>query len=104
MVGATSDLYWRSETEAERWPVGLVAFHIARGFQRQAEFIELVRDRGGPHRFSWDETHALNAEVAEAHPAPVRDEVIELARASVARMASALAAMDDGSLERPAFG
>ena len=64
VVSDTADRDWRRETAAERWPVGLVAFHIARGFQRQAEFIEAVRDGLGPHRFNWDETHALNAEIA----------------------------------------
>src|SRR5438132_170599 len=39
-VRSTGDADWRRETSAEHWPVGLVAFHIARGFQRQAEFIE----------------------------------------------------------------
>lgn len=103
VVGATSERDWRRKTGAERWPVGLVAFHIARGFQRQAEFVEAVRDGGGPHRFDWDETHALNAAVADEHPAPGRDEVLALARSSVGRIAGALGEMDDGALGRPAF-
>ena len=103
VVSDTADRDWRRETAAERWPVGLVAFHIARGFQRQAEFIEAVRDGQGPHRFDWDETNALNAEVARAHPAPGRDEVLALARTSVDRMVAALGAMDDDALGRPAF-
>src|SRR5437763_8192584 len=102
VVRGTADRDWERETEAERWPVGLVAFHIARGFQRQAEFIEAVRDGQGPHRFDWDETNALNAEVARAHPAPGRDEVLALARTSGDRMAMALAAMGGDALGRAA--
>src|SRR5216683_7508704 len=89
VVRATDDVGWRRETGAERWPVGLVAFHIARGFQRQAEFIEAARDRLGPHMFSWDETNDLNAMIAAAKPSPTPDEVIALARSSVDRMDSA---------------
>jgi hypothetical protein len=103
VVRDTTDRDWERKTDAEHWPVGLVAFHIARGFQRQAEFIEAVRDGGGPHRFDWDETHALNAAVADAHRSPSREEALQLARASVERVARALAAMDEDSLARPAF-
>jgi len=103
MVRSTGDADWRRETSAEHWPVGLVAFHIARGFQRQAEFIEAARDRLGPHRFSWDETHDLNAMIAAANPSPSRDEVIALARSSVDRMESALRAADEATLARVAF-
>lgn len=103
VVRDTTDRDWRRETNTEQWPVGLVAFHIARGFQRQAEFVEAVRDGLGPHRFSWDETHALNAAVADAHRSPSRQETIQLARTSVERIAKALGAMDDAGLARPAF-
>jgi len=103
VVRSTGDADWRRETSAERWPVGLVAFHIARGFQRQAEFIEAARDRLGPHLFSWDETNDLNAMIAAANPSPRRDEVFALARSSVDRMETALRAMDDVALARVAF-
>src|SRR5438445_10703678 len=97
VVRATSDVDWQRATSAEHWPVGLVAFHIARGFQRQAEFIEAARDRQGPHMFSWDETNDLNAMIAAANPSPSRDEVIALARSSVDRMESALRAADEAT-------
>jgi hypothetical protein len=103
VVRDATDRDWQRETAAEHWPVSLVAFHIARGFQRQAEFIEAVRDGRGPHLFDWGETHALNAAVADAHRSPSREEALQLARASVERMAKALAAMDEAALGRPAF-
>src|SRR5260221_2888051 len=103
VVRSADDADWKREPSAERWPVGLVAFHIARGFQRQAEFIEAARDRLGPHMFSWDETNDLNAMIAAANPSPSRDEVIALARSSVDRMESVLRAADEATLARVAF-
>jgi hypothetical protein len=103
VVRGATDADWRRTTEAERWPVSLVAFHIARGFQRQAEFIEAAHRQDGPHLFSWDETNALNAGIAVAHPSPSRDEVLALARSSVERIAAALGAMDEAALARVAF-
>jgi hypothetical protein len=103
VVRTLTDAQWRSECPHERWPAGLVAFHIARGFQRQAEFVENARSGGAPQRFDRGETHALNATVAAAHPAPSRDEVLALAAASVDRMADALRAMSEDALDRIAW-
>jgi hypothetical protein len=103
VVRGANDAQWHREAAAERWPVALVAFHIARGFQRQAEFVEEAQQHHGPHLFSWGETHALNAAVAAAHPEPARDQVLALARSSVDRIAMALRAMDEVALSRPAF-
>ena len=100
---SVTDAAWRLECPNERWPVGLVAFHIARGFQRHAEFVENARSGGPPHRFDWAETHALNTTVAAAHPAPGRDEVLALAGTSVARIEQALLAMPEEALDRVAW-
>src|SRR5258708_22944317 len=85
---------------AEAWPVGFVAFHIARGFQRQAEFVEEAVAGRGPHRFDWGDTHALNASIVAAHPSPSRDEVVALGRKSVERTAAAAAARADAARQR----
>ena len=98
-----SDAEWVMPCSAESWPAGFVAFHIARGFQRQAEFVEQAVAGGGPHVFDWGDTHALNASVIAAHPSPTRDDVISLARTSVDRMAAAVDGRADADLERVAF-
>src|SRR5258708_560622 len=99
----TSDADWVKPCAAEAWPVGFVAFHIARGFQRQAEFVEEAVAGRGPHRFDWGDTHALNASIVAAHPSPSRDEVVALGRKSVERMAAAVAGRADADLEKVAF-
>ena len=103
VVHDTSESAWLRPTVAEGWPVGLVAFHIARGFQRQAEFIERSLQRGIPHHFDWDETNALNASLAAAHPSPSRGEVVALAQLSVDRIGKALSAASDEALARTAW-
>ncbi|HEV2009895.1 MAG TPA: hypothetical protein VGS17_02570 [Candidatus Limnocylindria bacterium] len=85
------------------WPVRLVAFHIARGFERQAEFVEEAQAGPGPHRFDWGDAHALNASVAAADPSPTRAEVMALGPRSVRRIAAAIGATADADLERIAF-
>ena len=103
LASTITDAEWATTCPREEWPVGLTAFHIARGWQRQAEFVEDVTAGRGPHLFDWGDTHALNASVAAAHPSPTRDDVMRLATHSVARIAAALDALTDSDLERVAF-
>lgn len=103
VVRSISDADWSKPCPGEDWPVRLVAFHVARAFQRQAEFIEDAQAGRGPHRFDWGDTHALNASIAAAHPSPTRDEVMTLGTRSVGRIAAALAAITDEDLDRVAF-
>jgi hypothetical protein len=103
LVRTTSDVDWSKRCPGEDWPVGLVAFHIARAFQRQAEFVESARADRGPHLFDWGDTHKLNASVASEHPSPLRDDVIALGTKSVGRIAVAIDGVEDGDLDRIAF-
>ncbi|HEY8732204.1 MAG TPA: DinB family protein [Candidatus Limnocylindria bacterium] len=103
VVRTLSDADWRRICANERWPAGFVALHIARGFQRQSEWVEDARSGRAPHRFDWAETHALNAAIAAAHPAPGRDDVLALSAASVALIEQAVRAMTDEALARVAW-
>jgi len=103
LVRTISDADWSKPCPGEDWPVRLVAFHIARGFGRQAEFVEEARAGRGPHLFDWGDTHALNASIAAAHPSPTRGETVALGRTSVARIAAAVGALADADLDRVAF-
>jgi len=103
VVRSLTDADWERLCPDEGWPAGLVAFHIARGLQRQAEFIEEARAGRAPHEFDWGVTHALNATIAAAHPAPRRDEALALARSAVDRIAAVFGTMDDAALDRVAW-
>ena len=103
IVRTTSDADWSKPCPGEDWPVALVAFHIARAFQRQAEFVEDAQAGRGPHQFDWGDTHALNAGVAAEHPAPSKDEVVALGTKSVERIASVIDGLADADLDRVAF-
>ena len=103
LTRTASDADWSKPCPGEDWPIGLVAFHIARAFQRQADFVEEAQAGRGPHLFDWGDTHALNASIASAHPSPTREEAVTLGTTSVARIAAAMAALSDGDLDRVAF-
>jgi len=103
VTGDAAATHWARRCAAEGWPVGLVCYHIARGFERQAAFIDGAISGAGPHRYSWDETHALNAHIAAEHPLPTPDEVLATARAAIERGRAVLTAMRDADLAGVAF-
>ena len=99
----TATAQWAQVCKAEGWPVALVAYHVARGFDRVASFIEAAASGEGPHRYNWDETHALNARIAGEHPLPTRDEVLATARESIERVRSVVSQMSDADLAEVAL-
>lgn len=94
---------WVAVCKAEGWPVALVAYHIARGFDRVASFIEGAASGKGPHLYNWDETHDLNARIASEHPLPTRDEVLGTARAAVDRVRTVVSRMGEEEFAGIAF-
>ena len=94
---------WLRLCAAEGWPVALVCYHIARGFERQATFIDGAMSGAGPHPYSWDDTHALNARIADEHPLPTPDEVLATAHAAIKRVRILVDTLSDADLARVAF-
>lgn len=90
---------WSRVCQAEGWPVALVAYHIARGFDRQSQFIAQAMSGGGPHLYSWDVTHELNAQIAREHPLPSADEVLATAREAVERVRGTICGMTQEQLD-----
>ncbi len=92
------DRAWRHRCAAEGWPIGLVAYHIGRGFDRQAGWIDDMLRGAAPHRFSWTETHELNASVAAAH-GPAKDETVRFLREQSGRLCTLARTMTDQQLD-----
>lgn len=92
---------WRSLCPAEGWTVGLVAYHIGRGLERQAGWIAEQLDHGGVHEFSWDATNALNAEIARDHELPPKDEVRRLLSERGDGLLALARSMSDEQLDAP---
>lgn len=103
LVSDTDDAGWERRCAAEGWPVALVAYHIARGFDRQTGWVEDLARGGSAHRYSWDETHALNARIAREHSYPSREDVLGSARDAIARLRAAIARIGDDALSRTVF-
>lgn len=98
-----SDEQWRRTCATEGWPVGLVAFHIALGIERQGGWIENALEGGPVHEFSWDQTDEMNAAVARAGILPSRPFVLAGLAAAAERLRARLQNMSDSDAERTAL-
>ena len=93
---------WGRRCEPERWPLAVVALHIALGLRRQASFIALARDGQAPFAFDWDATHALNARVA-ARGVPTKEAVRRELHKGRTRLLGLLAGLSETQLRRVAL-
>lgn len=98
-----SDEEWRRTAPADGWPVGLVAFHIALGLERQAGWVEQALEGGPPHQFSWDVTNQMNAALANAGILPSKPFVLAGLPVAAARLCALLRAVSDADLARVAL-
>lgn len=98
-----SDEQWRRTCASEGWPVGLVAFHIALGIERQGGWIEDALEGRPVHEFSWDRTDEMNAAVARAEILPSRPFVLAGLAAGAERLRARLQNMSDIDADRVAL-
>lgn len=98
-----SDEQWRRTCAAEGWSVGLVAFHIALGVERQGGWIEQALEGGPAHQFSWDVTNELNAAVANARILPSKPFVLAGLPVTADRLCTLLQTMSDSDAARVAL-
>lgn len=96
-VESCSDDDWGKTCQPERWPVGVVACHVARGHRVVAQWIEEMVGEGGVS-LSPDELDEMNAAMAKEVAGVSRDEVIELSRRNVETLAATLRGLSDEDL------
>ena len=98
-VEACSADEWRAICRAERWRIGVVAYHIAWGHERAVDWINAIRNgipiAGGPEALN--ATNAIRAaQVAGIKP----DEVIALARRNAHRLVAVLHSLTEEDFKR----
>ncbi len=99
LVESCSDQEWRAICRAERWRVGVVAHHIAWGHERDAGWINAIRN-GIPIPGSPQARNASNAVKAAQVAGISRDEVIFLARRNADRLVAVLRSLTDEDFKR----
>jgi len=100
VVKRLSDAEWKKVTSAEKWPVGVVAHHVAEGHAGISRLVQnLAKGQPMPH-MTMDMIHAGNAKHAKEQANVTKAETLSLLRANGAKAVTIVRGFSDAELER----
>jgi hypothetical protein len=102
VVGGLSDADWKKVTSAEKWPVGVVAHHLAMAYGSVADLVRMIaKGQAVPPR-TMDMVHENNAKHAKEHANTGKAETLALLKANSAKAAGIIRGLSDDELDRSA--
>ena len=93
-----SEADWKKVTEAEKWPVGVTAHHLASVLEAVSGMIKAVVAKQAPGDLSMALIDGMNAQHAKDFAACTRAETIELHRKGSATAAATIRGLSDAEL------
>ena len=100
LVERLSDAEWKTVTTAEKWPVGVVAHHVAEGHGGIAGLVQTVAQGQSVPNFTMDMIHAMNARHAKEHANTTKVATLELLQTNGAKAAAVVRGLGDADLDR----
>jgi DinB superfamily len=95
-----SDADWKRVTAAEKWPVGVVAHHVASSHQGICGLIKMLADgKPGPN-IPMDAIHAGNAKHAQEFANVTKADTLALHKTNAAAAAGILRGIADAEFDR----
>jgi DinB superfamily len=95
-----SDVDWKKTTSAEKWPVGVVAHHIAGAHELITTAITTVASGQSVPNLTMDAIHQMNAKHAQDFANCTKGETLALHRKNAATAAAAVRRLSDAELDR----
>ena len=95
-----SEADWKKVTSAEKWPVCVVAHHIASAHEIISGIAKTVASGQPGPNIKMDDLHAMNAKHAQDHASCTKAETLALHRKSAAAAAALVRGLDDKDLDR----
>ncbi len=99
-VEKCSDENWEKVTSGEKWPVGVVARHIAAGHYGAYDLAKMIVDGEQLPEITMEAIDQGNAQHAEKHANCTKDEVLGILREKGSSIAEYVAGLDDADLDR----
>jgi len=100
VVEGLGDADWKKVTAAEKWPVGVVAHHVAEGHAGISGLIHVVaKGQPGP-QVTMDMIHANNAKHAQEKANVSKAETLALLRANGDKAVAIVRGLSDAELDR----
>jgi isocitrate dehydrogenase kinase/phosphatase len=95
-----SDADWKKVTEAERWPVGVTAHHVAGAHEPIANIVKTLADGQSVPHFTMQMLDEMNAKHAVEHAGCTKAETIALHKQGAAKAAAMLRTLSDEQLAK----
>lgn len=102
VVEGLSDVDWKKVTSAEKWPVGVVAHHLAEGHANIGGLIHLVAKAQPLPGLTWDMINANNAKHATEKAGVTKAETLALLKANGEKTSGLIRGLSDPELDRSA--
>ena len=95
-----SDADWKKTTAAEKWPVGVVAHHMAGGHETIAGLVKMIGEGTPTPHLSMDMLHAMNAKHLQENANCTRAETLALHKKNAAAAVAIVRGLSDVELDR----
>jgi hypothetical protein len=95
-----SDADWKKVTEAEKWPVGVTAHHLAGGLEAVAGIISGIVAGHAPGNFTMGMLDQMNAQHAKEHANCTKAETAALLKKGAATAAAVVRGLSDEQLAK----
>ena len=100
VVEKLSDAEWKKVTSAEKWPVGVVAHHVAEGHVGISGLVQMVaKGQPVPH-LTMEMIHENNTKHAKEHANTAKTGTLALLKTNGAKAASIVQGLGDAELNR----
>lgn len=97
-----SDAQWKTKTSGEKWPVGVVAHHVAQSHEGIAGIVKLIATGQQLPPMTMDTIDKMNAEHAKQYANVTRPDTLALLKKNAAAAASTVRGLSDEQLDRSA--
>jgi mycothiol maleylpyruvate isomerase-like protein len=95
-----SDADWKKVTEAEKWPVGVTAHHLAGGLEAVAGIVSGIVAGHAPGKFTMGMLDEMNAQHAKEHANCTKVETAALLKKGAATAAAVVRGLSDDQLAK----
>jgi hypothetical protein len=100
VVERLSAAEWKKPTSAEKWPVAVVAHHVAGGHEAIAGIVQMIAKGQPLPNLTMDALHEMNAKHAQEHANASKEETLALLKTNGSKAAAIVRGLGDAELDR----
>jgi hypothetical protein len=100
LIEKLSDADWKKVTTAEKWPVGVVAHHVAMGHEGISRIVKTVASGQPMPHFTLAMLHQMNAQHATEHAGCTKGDTLALHKKNAATAATVVRGLSDAELAK----